>query len=232
MGSEQVELADFTKPKRNFKVFWAVFITVVIMGGGGAYGYYCLDNNNKADKEALNKKIEVLQSQVGDLSGVETTDELDDLSEEPLDPNLSTKEYISSKLGITLRYPKAYFAEEIGSGENTYLIIDKKAIDSTIPANSEFPQQYFMISKLDELCGLSSVKSMAVSEKVTDTKIAEQNGWKFTMTKPSDLDSSFSSNYYFNSSTDCYHISAENSDAKGTHDSAINDIISSITLNK
>jgi len=113
----------------------------------------------------------------------------------------------------------------------TYIFIDKKAI-SDIPVDSEFPQQYFSISTLGELCGLSSVKSNAGGEKITDIKIAGVNGWKFTMTKASDLDGSFSTNYYFNSKSDCYHISVGNFDAKGTHDSAIDDIISSITFNE
>lgn len=232
MKSEQVELEDFKKPKRNFKVFWAIFITVLAMGGIGAYGYFYLNNAFKSQKEELNKRIEELQLQVNDLTGtIATSDGLDGLSDEPLDPNLTTKEYISSKLGITLRYPKNFFVSEIGFGENIYLIIDKESIDSTIPAESEFPRQYFMISKINELCGLSSVKSNAMSEKVIDTKIAGTNGWKFTFTNPSHLDGSYSTNYYFNSNAYCYHISVRNSDAKGTHDKAIDDIIDSITLN-
>jgi len=112
MENEQVELVDFQKPKRSFKVLWSVIITFIVLGAAAAYGYSYMEKQYKSEISSRNLKLDALHKQVDELSNTTISDGLDGLSEEPLDPNLTTKLFQSSKLGISLRYPKSDFAEE------------------------------------------------------------------------------------------------------------------------
>jgi hypothetical protein len=214
--------------KNGMATIWTILITFLIMAGLAGGGYYYLSGKQKKDTDDLKNQINTLTAQLAELkkaapAATSTDSEL--------------KTYLNKYYNYSFKYPATdslidYLYDTQTNSKIEYgkfVVVDKKAIaENALRNQSEFPMSYLIISASSEQFGLSSISSgLSNGEKIQDVVVGGEKGWKIVFTEPSALDGSYSTSIYVNHGSYGYTISWKNDDASGSHDPAIDAIVTS-----
>lgn len=220
------------KPKKKFPVIWAVIITVVVTAGAAAGAYYYWSKKVAGEKKSMQSQIDTLTAEVTALK--KAAEDSAKKAAEEASSGLQT--YTNTKYGYEFQYPKGYglidylYDSQTGTKVDQYkiVVVDK----NTLPENylkyaTEMPNAYFAVTVTDEAYSKETVESNAGGDAVKDVTIDGVTGWKVVGSTPSVLDESYSTHIYVNHGGYGFDIWWTNSDASGTHDTAIDNIVKS-----
>lgn len=220
---------------KGLAAIWTILITVLIMVGLGAGGYFYLNAKQAKDKDSLSKQITSLTKDLDALKASSATGASTVTSgSSAVSSNLST--YTSTKYGYTLEYPKTFsLVDWMWDGlnnrrspqEGKVVWIDKVAIgEKAIVMDSDPRARYFSLWVSDEACTATSFGTEGVT--VTNSTLSGVSGWKAVVTDNTNImGGDFTTTYAANHGTKCYYLQIVNSDAAGTHDAAIDAIVAS-----
>jgi len=230
--------------RKGISSILAVCLTVVIMLGVAAGGWYCLNNKWQNDKKTDNDRISALQKEIADLKKAAS----ESAASEPntntgtgtatAESNLLT--YTSAKYGYSFQYPKTFsLVDWMWNGQSSVRVpqsgkvvwVSKTALsERAIPMDADPISQYFSVSVSDQLCGLSQLSGDGIT--VSDVKFLTLNAWKTNVTDPSNMmGGQYETAYHVNKGNYCYNLTWVNSDAAGTHDSEVDAMVASFVLN-
>jgi len=147
----------------------------------------------------------------------------------------SWKTYTNTKYSYTIKYPKNFYlndwlwdkANNKKSNEGEFVFIDKKPLaQDAYMVDSDLNQPYFEILATNSAATLPPTID-SESDTLSEITVAGQKAYKTVSKKPSAFSGDYITNIQFNHKGNYFDISWKNSDSKGTHDSEIDDIISS-----
>lgn len=221
--------------KKGLANVWAVLITVVIMLGLVAGGYYYMNLKNAKAKDDLNKQIVSLNSDLAALKKASSTASTTATAA----TNSSLKTYTNKTYGYSFQYPSAdslidYMYDTQTATKVDYgkiVMVDTKTIaENAIKTQSEAPSPYFMVSsQSDHEFGLAELTSGLAESggELSDVTVDGVAGWKILYKEASVLDGTYSTSIYVNHGGFGISMTWKNSDAAGTHDAAIDAIVKS-----
>lgn len=232
--------------KKGLATLWMIVITVIVMAGLGAGGwYYMQDGFEKQKKESddriasLEKEIKILQKEAAEKdeaysASTDSGSSSSNSSDTGADNTLTT--YTSTTYGYSFRYPKTYsLVDWLWNGltnarvpQNGKVVwVSKTALsEKAIPMDADPVSQYLSFTVSDQLCKASDLAWEAI--KLEEIKFLGYDAWKTTVT---DNTNYFGGNYesaiVVNKGSKCYRILWVNTDASGNHDSDIDPIVES-----
>lgn len=227
---------------------WLILITVLIMAGLGGGGYYYLNGKFQNQKKEKDDQIATLTKELKDLRTAADTKEeaASSASSSSASSSASTTStsisntlntYTSTTYGYRFQYPKTmslvdWFWNGLTNArvpQNGKVVwLSKTALsERAIPMDADPISQYLSFSIMEEMCGLSAIRGDGTNIVIEDTTLDGNPAWKARTTAQDDFGGQFSTTYYSNHGNYCYQIRIVNSDAAGTHDAAIETIVSS-----
>lgn len=230
--------------RRGISTILVISLTVSVMAGLAAGGWYYLDQKNQKNTKDLEDQISSLNKQVTTLKTEKTKDAASTTTTgsstgTASESNSNTlKTYTSSKYGYSFQYPSAlsmvdwYWNGQTSSRvpqEGKVVWLSKTALsENAIPMDADPISQYFSVSVSDETCGLSALRGDGTGVVIDDAKLDNLYAWKVRVTDNTNVMSGqYTTTYHANKGDYCYHVEIVNSDAAGTHDKSLDDIVTS-----
>ena len=113
------------------------------------------------------------------------------------------------------------------------MIIEDENMGEKFPGcDSDYSQPYLSIVVLDEKIDLDEQKAGSTTDIESEVKVAGQTWLKLILTEASEMDGSFSTILHTNYNNKGYTISWKDSDAKGTHDATVDEIVKTFKFTK
>ena len=227
--------------------FLIVSITAIVMAAFAFAGWYYLNQKFAQDKNDQQTQIDQLQKELSDLQKTKSdndksTDVTGNLSGNTTETVNSLKTYTSAKFGYSFQYPSKlslvdwYWNGQSNtrvSSEGKVVWLSKSALsERAIPLDADPVSQYFSVSVSDETCGLSALRGDGTGVVIEDVTLGGLPAWKVRITDNSNvMGGNYSTTYHANKGNYCYHLEIVNSDAVGTHDNSLDDIVASFAFN-
>lgn len=231
--------------KKGISTILVISITVIVLLGAAAGGWYYLNKDWESKKSAKEAQIVTLNKGIAEqkksnkeaesaASAKAASEAAGAAATAAAESTLST--YTSTKYGYSFQYPKAfslvdwYWNMQTSARvpqEGKVVWVSKTALsEKAIPMDSDPISHYFSVSIWDEACGLSQLSGDGIA--VTDTTLLGLPAWKTNITDPSNMMSEqYETAYHVNKGSYCYNLTWVNSDATGTHDAEIDAMVAS-----
>jgi len=231
--------------KKGITTLSAVIATVVVMVFLGVGGWYYLDQSWKSDRSLLENQVKSLETSVtkieaqNDLSRSEDSEAVEINENVEQNDNLST--YISEKYGYSFQYPSNFsLVDWFWDDQNNLRIPQNGKVvwvgetnlpENAIPLNAGPVSQYYSVTvNEDSTTGFSALRGDGAGVTITEVTIGGAQGWKALRTEPEEYSGNYSTSYYVNHNNNVYSMQIVNSDAVGTHDQKVDDMIESFTF--
>lgn len=194
-----------------------VFI-VVVLGGGGYFGWYFWSKSKTTPATTTTPSTSTTKP-----ATTTTASETDDLLV-----------YTNETYGFSFKYPKTYYITEGLYDNQTKTRVDEKKyvfVDKTKPADNKYVTQsesgaaliqFVVVSPFDLAVSLTTGTD---EYTITEITIAGERAIKKVAKTASIMDDSYRSSIDLNHSTYGLSIGWRNTDAAGTHDTAVDDIL-------
>ncbi len=230
--------------KRGISTAAAVVVTMIIMGAGIFAGYNYLTqqkekqvNNKQSEISELTKQVNELKDQVASNASGSGNSATDTTANNKAGDVLKTYTYTSTKYGYSFKYLSTYsLVDWLWDGQNNARVPQKGGVvwvsktalsEKAIPMNADPISQYFSVSVTEDLYGLSAIRGDGTGVTINDVTMAGSSAWKVTTTVKDEFTEQFTTTYYINHGDYGYALRIVNSDAAGTHDAEIDDIVES-----
>lgn len=229
MPNQQQDFPQSTRPKKSvLKIVLIILGVLLLLGAGAVGGYYYFKHKSPKTTTTSSNPTPTPASSSGSSS-------LPSASNQTTDPTANWNTYNNDKFGYTIKYPTNfyyidYLYDKIAKqrvNNQEWLFIDKNPLpENAYLSGADFPQPYFKIVSISKN-DLVRIKTETTGATVSDITFAGEAAVKVVTTEPIALDGSFAGTIYVNHGSNGYIISWRNSDANGTHDTEVDQMLSS-----
>lgn len=217
--------------KRAIATLWLVVCIAILIIGVATSGYFFFKNRSERKKDQTDSTLTKTEEQSG-----ETIQET--IPPEEISPvtGSSLLTYQSTNYSYSFKYPASFSivdwlwdrqsSQRLPTYGKTVWVDKNQLSEQAIPAESDPSSHYFAVNVIDRECGLSEISGEGI--EIEEITFLGQNAWKTRVVDASlMMDTQYRTTIYINRSSKCYALEAINSDATGTHDPEVDEMIGS-----
>lgn len=214
-------------PASGGSLKWLLVVLIIVILGGGGYYYYASyivkpATTSSSPSPTLTAKKSSATSPATSPTGSSSV---------PAD----WKTYQSADYGYSFKYPSNFYLvdglygvdkKQVSQGK--WVFIDKNPINADqYKDGADWPTPYFEVIRFDRTIDPDQ-KASQTTEKHTTSQIsvAGEQAVKIVLNDPSGFGGEYATLIYFNHDQNGFEITWKNSDSQGTHDSEIDQILS------